>query len=116
MIGYNITNIQQQYKLIALNLNLSTNDIILLKKNILFSFKYIKQKIIFNNLKLYGNYILLNTLNKKFDKLSKKILPIMYIYNNKNISQHKYQQLNKQRFKINTPIISFIQTLKKRHI
>lgn len=74
-------------QILALILNLTTTDYLILKKNS--TFQFIKKKIIFNNIKLYGNYILLN----RYIKMN-KLIPLAHIMNKRYLSHHKNIQVN----------------------
>lgn len=94
-------------KIIFLNLNLSAINIINLKKN-LYNIKFLK-KIKYKNLILYGNFSQLNIEEINFTH--KNLIPILYIYNKKNISILKYKQLQ-QKINIDFYIKNFFNTFK----
>ena len=75
-------------KILALTINLNTYNYLVIKKKT--NFKFLKKKIYFNNIKVYGTYILLNK-----HIFYKNVIPIAVLTNNIYLSVKKHTQLLK---------------------
>lgn len=77
--------------ILLINLNLSSKQLIFLKKN--YNISFINKKIIYKNLKFYGNIIFLKNTNNTNFNFKNQLIPILYSFKKVHLSVNKYNKL-----------------------
>ena len=97
--------------ILYLILNLTAQKNIILKKKKL-NFQYIRSRIKYNNIRLYGNFIYFKNTKPIKQNISNTLIPLIYQINANNFSNKKYNQIiiNKKPIKYLT--LKFIKNIK----